>query len=189
MSKEHDNLLSSTNKEDILRAEKLIQNKPELITPMTMMLLSIRLYDVGERDKSVFWFYVAKDRFITLADVLNMHHSSLSQVKHAISAFALLAGPYINSYAFCDIDEQRSLRKEAFKRVSLTPYKALFIPQLPAKNGDREENLASSMNEIKAGMKKMDEYLSIQENIDSFKQQSLGSPVQLSIDKLDIHLG
>ena len=30
---------------------------------MTMMVLAIRLYDVGLRDDAVFWFYAAKDRY------------------------------------------------------------------------------------------------------------------------------
>ena len=39
---------------------------------MTMMVLAIRLYDVGLRDDAVFWFYVARARYITLEDVLDV---------------------------------------------------------------------------------------------------------------------
>ena len=35
------------------------------LTPMTIMVLAIRLYDVGLRDDAVFWFYAAKNRFAT----------------------------------------------------------------------------------------------------------------------------
>ena len=45
---------------------------------MTMMVLSIRLYDVGLRDDAVFWFYVAKDRYIVLSEVLNVKAPQLA---------------------------------------------------------------------------------------------------------------
>jgi len=66
--KKYNELLSSNRQQDIIVARDMIQREPQLITPMTLMVLAIRLYDVGLRDDSVFWFYVAKDRFATLAD-------------------------------------------------------------------------------------------------------------------------
>jgi hypothetical protein len=99
--------LASNDKEDILAVRDAIQFQPQLITPMTMMVLAIRLYDVGLRDDSVFWFYVAKNRYITLSDVLNVNWRGLSQVGEAVKGFATLAGPFINSYAFCDSAKQR----------------------------------------------------------------------------------
>jgi hypothetical protein len=46
---------------------------------MTMMVLAIRLYDIGERDEAVFWFYAAKARTIVLLEVLDMPQSGLAQ--------------------------------------------------------------------------------------------------------------
>jgi hypothetical protein len=46
----------------------MIVAKPQVVTPMTMMVLAIRLYDVGLRDDAVFWFYASKDRFQTLTE-------------------------------------------------------------------------------------------------------------------------
>src|SRR5215510_5726795 len=91
--------LSSSRREDILAARDLIVAKPALVTPMTMMVLAIRLYDVGLRDDSVFWFYVAKDRYIVLSEVLNVKTSQLAQADDAVRSFAALAGPVINGYA------------------------------------------------------------------------------------------
>lgn len=39
---------------------------------MAMMVLAIRLYDVGLRDEAVFWFYAAKERYIVMSEVLNV---------------------------------------------------------------------------------------------------------------------
>ena len=38
----------------------MIVAKPQVVTPMTMMVLAIRLYDVGLRDDAVFWFYASR---------------------------------------------------------------------------------------------------------------------------------
>ena len=50
VGKQYNDLLSSDRREDILAARDLIVAKPALVTPMTMMVLAIRLYDVGLRD-------------------------------------------------------------------------------------------------------------------------------------------
>ena len=66
-AKAFDAQLFSKRKEDILAVRDTIQAAPQGITPMTLMVLTIRLYDVGLRDDSVFWFYVAKNRYFTMA--------------------------------------------------------------------------------------------------------------------------
>ena len=60
--KQYNDLLSSSRREDILATRDLIVAAPKLVTPMTLMVLAIRLYDVGLRDDAVFWFYAAKDQ-------------------------------------------------------------------------------------------------------------------------------
>jgi hypothetical protein len=92
---QYNDLLGSNRREDILAARDLIVAKPALVTPMTMMVLAIRLYDVGLRDDAVFWFYVAKDRYIVLSEVLNVKTPQLAQADDAVRNFATLAGPVI----------------------------------------------------------------------------------------------
>src|SRR5258705_4346558 len=107
MGKTFDELLSPTKRKDIVAARDRIVSDPKVITPMTMMVLAIRLYDFGLRDDSVFWFYAAKDRYITLAAVVDIDKAGLSDVDAAVKSFAQLAGPAINGYAFCDIGKQQ----------------------------------------------------------------------------------
>ena len=85
--------LASNSHEDIVAIRDSIIRDPKRLTPMTMMVLAIRLYDVGLRDDSVFWFYAAKDRYLTLVDVAT---GGLAQVEQAVRDFATLAGPFIN---------------------------------------------------------------------------------------------
>jgi hypothetical protein len=67
-----------------------------VVTPMTMMVLTIRLYDFGLRDEAVFWLYVAKERYIVMSEVLNVKTPALAQADDAVRSFATLAGPIIN---------------------------------------------------------------------------------------------
>ncbi|RMX14859.1 cytochrome-c oxidase [Vandammella animalimorsus] len=144
-----DALLASSAREDVERARDAIAKEPDSLTPMTLMVLAIRLYDVGLRDEAVFWFYAAKNRYLTLEAVLDVSHPSLSQAGHASRSFLSLAGPYINSYAFCDLDKQQRLLRQSIAWTQQHPYAALWMQQLPAKPGDRRQNFAQGLQDIR----------------------------------------
>ena len=169
VGKTYDTLLASNSREDIVRARDDINRNNSLVTPMTMMVLAIRLYDVGLRDDAVFWFYAAKDRFLTLAGVSDVKSRELAQVEDAVKNFAILAGPVINGYAFCDVAKQQEIREKAMKWVIDNPYKAIFLPQVPALPGDREQNLKKAIAEIKTAAQKEREYLAKPANVAELK--------------------
>src|SRR6185295_7544029 len=124
--------LASNKREDIVGIRDRIVKEPKLVTPMTLMVLAIRLYDVGLRDDAVFWFYAAKDRFLTLDEVVDVGAGGLAQVEDAVRSFSTLAGPIINGYAFCDIANQQKIRAKALDWVEQNPYEAIFLERLPA---------------------------------------------------------
>ena len=71
---------------------------------------AIRLYDLGFRKESIYWFYSAQYRgrlFATLIDQQKMGSigSPGFELFQAQNAFQQLVGPYINGYAFGDIDQ------------------------------------------------------------------------------------
>ena len=146
---QYNDLLSSNRREDILAARDLIVAKPALVTPMSMMVLAIRLYDVGLRDDAVFWFYVAKDRYIVLSEVLNVKTPQLAQADDAVRNFATLAGPVINGYAFCDLAKQKAAHAKALEWVEANPYQVMFRPDVPALPGDRGANLKRALANAK----------------------------------------
>ncbi len=160
--------LSSTRREDIVAVRDFIAAQPKLATPMTLMVLAIRLYDVGLRDDAVFWFYVAKDRFITLSDVVDIKASGLGQAQEAVQAFATLAGPFINSYAFCDLERQKTLRLSALAWVEQNPYGAIFMDRLVARPGSRAENLARSLRNARVRAEKEQAYFDDANNREAF---------------------
>ena len=147
VGKQYNDLLGSTRREDILAARDMVVAKPALVTPMTMMVLAIRLYDVGLRDDAVFWFYVAKERYIVMSDVLDVKTQALAQADDAVRSFATLAGPVINGYAFCDLAKQKEQHAKAVDWVEANPYEVMFMARAPALPGDRGENAKRAIAE------------------------------------------
>jgi hypothetical protein len=141
VGKQYNDLLSSSRREDILAARDLIVAKPALVTPMTMMVLAIRLYDVGLRDDAVFWFYVAKERYVVMSEVIDVKTRLLAQADDAVRNFSTLAGPVINGYAFCDLGRQKEHHAKAIDWVEANPYQVMFMDKAPALPGDRAANL------------------------------------------------
>jgi hypothetical protein len=136
---------------------------------MTLMVLAIRLYDVGLRDDAVFWFYAARDRFTTLSAVLDTNTQALVQAERATRAFALKAGPVINGYAYCDIAKQKETRKRALEWVAKYPYQPLFSDQHPGRPGDRKANLQRAIDSLRAAEQEDADYLALPANVAKFQ--------------------
>jgi hypothetical protein len=149
VGKQYNDLLSSNRREDILAARDLIVARPAVVTPMAMMVLAIRLYDVGLRDDAVFWFYAAKERYVVMSEVLDVKTQTLSQADDAVRSFASLAGPIINGYAFCDLAGQRELHAKAVMWVEANPYEVMFMARAPALPGDRAVNARRAIDSVK----------------------------------------
>jgi hypothetical protein len=146
----HADLLASLKREDILAARDMIVAKPEAVTPMTMMVLAIRLYDVGLRDEAVFWFYASKDRFQTLTEVAVPNAPQLETAATAMRDFNALAGPIINGFAFCDLAMQQATRRKAIAWVEANPYEAVFNEHLAVRTTNRAATLAEAIKTVKA---------------------------------------
>ena len=158
-------LLAATGRDDIIAARDKLAAAPSLVTPMTMMVLAIRLYDMGLRDDAVFWFYAAKDRAITLIDVIDIDAAGFGGVQDAVGAFVTLAGPVINGYAFCDVANQQAIRAKALDWLVANPYGAIMLERIPDKPGDRAVNLDRSLAGIRAGAAKESAYLADANNL------------------------
>lgn len=140
-------------------ARDRIRAEPAFVSPITMMVLASRLYDVGERDEAVFWFYVARNRYFSLTRVAPAYSrpamfSGPGEFSAAMGAFGVLAGPYFNSYAFCDIANQQSIRRRAFDWTKANPYQLVFDPKLEAAGADRQALLDAGLEEIRTQMDK-----------------------------------
>jgi hypothetical protein len=160
--------LASSRREDIVALRDKIVADPKLVSPMTLMVLAIRLYDVGLRDDAVFWFYAARDRYLTLDAVVDVHAGGLTQVAEAVRSFSSLAGPVINGYAFCDIANQQVIRARALDWVEKNPYDAIFMDRLPGKANarDRRPALSEAVAAVRASAAKETAYLADPKNVE-----------------------
>ena len=84
-------------------------------------------------------------------------------------AFATLAGPVINGYAFCDVANQQAQRARAIAWVEANPYQAVFIASLPSRKPDRKASLADAVTAIKAAAAKESAYLADPKNVAELK--------------------
>ncbi len=166
-----DKLLASARRQDIEQARTVIQRDNASLTPMTLMVLAVRLYDVGLRDDAVFWFYAAKNRYIILESVLDLQHPQLAQVRQAMQAFITLAGPYINSYAFCDPARQQQQQQKSLVWTRENPYAALWRSDIPAKPGDRKENFEKALQGLQDVAREEAALLADPEAMAQFKQE------------------
>lgn len=159
--------LSTNDRSKIKEVEAEIRSKPDLVTPMTLMVLSIRLYDTGLRDESVFWFYTAKDRMRTIAQIVS---GGINGAMAATRGFTATAGQTINGYAFCDLEKQKSARRTAFEWVRDNPYQAIFLEQLPSRVTDRAAALQAVLSSIETDVRKEAEYISEPSNREGLKK-------------------
>ncbi len=121
------------------------------------------------RDDAAFWFYAAKDRFATLASVIDLDFDGLRQVEDTVHNFATLAGPVINGYAFCDVANQQAIRAKALAWVEANPYRVLFLENVPAVVDDRDAGLADAIQAIRAAAAKETAYLADAGNVAKLK--------------------
>ncbi len=82
----------------------------------TMYVMSIRLYDLGRKKESVYWFYSAQVRALLFRSLLSeesiggIGNEGFERIQ-AHNSFHQLAGEYINGYAFGELQSlQQSIR-------------------------------------------------------------------------------
>ena len=82
------------------------------LNPGQMFALSARLYSLGAKDESVYWFYHGQYRARLFRRALRDYNSVRGRIGNkafelwsAYSAFMQLNGTYLNGYAGCDLDK------------------------------------------------------------------------------------
>ena len=79
--------------------------------------------------------------------------------------FSSLAGPFINGYAFCDVENQRAIRVKALEWAENNPYDAIFMERIPAKGNDRAAAYRRAIENVKEMAAKERAYLSDPKNV------------------------
>jgi hypothetical protein len=95
-------------------AQEMAQQRDKL-TPEQMFVLAIRLYNLGEKDDSVYWFYEAQFRaklFLKTVDSTRVSRGDPTyELLMDYNSFTESAGKPINGYAGCDVDNWVKIAK------------------------------------------------------------------------------
>ena len=135
-----------------------------------MYVAAIRLYDLGFRNEATYWFYSAQYRgrlFASLVDREKMGDMGAPgfELVQAANAFQQLVGPYINGYAFGDIERLIQIVERVQKENKIVPDLDKIYPGIafkPRSNWDTDNDginegltkLVSLLKDQKASIKK-----------------------------------
>ena len=118
-------LAAKSEAEFVDTISKMRQSWTELRFP-EMYVAAIRLYDLGFRNEATYWFYSAQYRgrlFASLVDQEKIGSMGAPgfELVQAANAFQQLVGPYINGYAFGDIDRLVQIVERVQKENKMVP--------------------------------------------------------------------
>ena len=144
-------LAASKEPEFVATIVKMKQSWNELRFPEAYVA-AIRLYDLGFRNESVYWFYSAQYRgrlFGSLVDQEKMGSigSPGFELLHATAAFQQLVGPYINGYAFREIDRLVQTVARVQKENKTVPDLEKLYPRVIFKSRSEWEAPNNGLNE------------------------------------------
>src|SRR6266571_2056012 len=145
---------------------------------------AIRLYDLGVRKDSIYWFYSAQYRgrlFATLIDQEKMGSMGDPgfELVQAQNAFQQLVGPYINGYAFGDIDQLIPIIERVQREGKVVPDLTKIYPSVTFKPKSEWDAGNKGLNE---GMTKL--LMTLRDQKASIKQQRIERGMEAKFSKL-----
>jgi len=149
-----------------------------------MYVAAIRLYDRGFRDEAVYWFYSAQYRGRLLRALLDPQKvGGLGdpgfELSHAWNAFHQLVGPYINGYAFGNMDQLILVIERVKKEGKTIPDLNRIYPDLSFKKKSEWE---AGNSEVNDGLGKL--LQTIKDQKTTIKQQRIDTGVEAKFSKL-----
>ena len=145
---------------------------------------AIRLYDLGFRKESIYWFYSAQYRgrlFATLVDREKMGSMGDPgfELVQAQNAFQQLVGPYINGYAFGEIDQLIPIIEKVQREGKIVPDLIKIYPRVTFKPKSEWDTGNKGLNE---GMTKL--LVTLKEQKARIKQQRIERGMEAKFSKL-----
>jgi hypothetical protein len=115
-------------------AAKMKKDWP-ILSPETMYVTSIRLYDLGQKDDAVYWYYCAQFRArlfqsLLVKESLGRIGAEGQERTKSHGAFHNLAGKYINGYAFGDMEKLKATIKRVKDDNQESPQLKTIYPRL-----------------------------------------------------------
>jgi hypothetical protein len=176
--------LASAKEDDFLTTITEMKKDWDRLTFPEVYVGAIRLYDLGYRKEAIYWFYSAQYRgrqFGVLLDQTKMGSigSPGFELLHAQNAFYQLVGPYINGYAFGDIDGLVKIVERVQKEGRRIPDLQATYPGVTFKN---KSEWPSANTELADGMNQLISML--KEKKDEIKRQRIERGMDEKFSKL-----
>ncbi len=154
--------LAAANADTITEVAAAMKKQWDSLPIEAMYVAAIRLYDLGQKDEAVYWFYSAQYRAKLFASIISEDNPKASggsafEASAAHGAFQQLAGEYINGYAFGKLDMLKATIKtvqseygKTLPQFSAIYPKASFIPagEWPNKNKEIAAGLSKLLDMI-----------------------------------------
>lgn len=143
--------LAAGDKKTLLKTLAAMKAEWSELPAEAMYVAAIRLYDFGLKDDAVYWFYSAQYRASLVRglldpDRLNAVGNPATALVQAHEAFLKQAGPYINGYAFGDIEKLlRTIAEVQAEGVRLPALKQLY-PNVSFVSEDRWQKINYELN-------------------------------------------
>ena len=176
--------LASAKEDEFLATIARMKKDWDQLTFPELYVAAIRLYDLGYRKEAVYWFYSAQYRgrqFGILPDQSKMGSigSPGFELLQAQNAFFQLVGPYINGYAFGDMDG-------LVKVVERVQQEGRRIPDLqatfPGVTFRSKSEWQSANTDLADGMSKL--ISTLKEKKDDIKRQRVQQGIEDRFSKL-----
>jgi hypothetical protein len=145
---------------------------------------AIRLYDLGYRKESIYWFYSAQYRGRLFASLIDREKMGSMgdpgfELFQAQNAFQQLVGPYVNGYAFGDIDQLIPIIERVQKEGKTVPDLTNIYPRVTFKPKSEWDEGNKALNE---GMTKL--LVTLKNEKASIKQQRAERGMEAKFGKL-----
>jgi hypothetical protein len=173
------------------------KNEPEFVATIGKMkkswdtlnfaetyVAAIRLYDLGFRKESIYWFYSAQycgRLFASLIDRDKMGSMGDPgfELFQAQNAFQQLVGPYVNGYAFGDIDQLVPIIERVQREGKVVPDLTKIYPRIAFKP---KSEWAAGNKGLNEGLTKL--LVTLKDEIASIKQQRIERGMDAKFGKL-----
>jgi hypothetical protein len=176
-------LAAKSESEFVATISKMKQSWDTLNFPETYVA-AIRLYDLGFRKKSIYWFYSAQYRGRLFAGLIDRDKmgsigNAGFELFQAQNAFQQLVGPYINGYAFGDIDQLIPIIERVQREGNAVPDLTKIYPRVAFKPKSEWDAGNKGLNE---GLTKL--LMTLKNEKASIKQQRIEHGMEAKFGKL-----
>ena len=176
--------LAAKNESEFVATIQKMKKSWDTLNFVETYVAAIRLYDLGFRKESIYWFYSAQYRgrlFASLIDRDKMgsmgdHGFELFQAQNA---FQQLVGPYINGCAFGDIDQLVPIIERVQRQGKVVPDLTKIYPRVTFKPKSEWDAGNKGLNE---GLTKL--LTTLKNEKASIKQQRIEHGMETKFGKL-----